>query len=227
MTSNQSVSKLLPPENPKSRVFSGTPGEWQRQTANAFTEVADSLALLASADGTRLSSIPDMWARPLLVEMVLQQEDHPLRPQIKREWKGMLAAFALAEAQGFPLKAKLLDLDEKKGDRFIGALLQLIPAAEKSLYRLNGKNPWEEIYIFLLKGRPVGMTSPSTLICPAEAADWTGIPWGAKSSLNSPIDPEDCLTDDEKVQLWHWLKDLDRELQNHPGDSGKIGAIVR
>ncbi len=228
---NQPDSRFfLPPLNDNARVKPGNVGEWAPQAAAAgFAEVADSLALSnLGNDVDSISAIPDMWARPLLVEMVLKNKAHPLHPTIKGQWQGMLAAIALAKTQNLKLKAELLDLNAHKGDQFVSSLLDLIPAANKAIYQLdNGqKNPWSEIYLFSLSGRPVGMTSPVTLVCPAEAADWTGVPWvSERGQLLSPIS-NNWLTEDEKIQLWHWLNDLWNELQKHSGDNAKIRGLV-
>ncbi|MEM9543018.1 MAG: hypothetical protein AAGA60_26445 [Cyanobacteria bacterium P01_E01_bin.42] len=231
MTNNQSYSLLLPPQNNKARIAPGAAGKWQAQTSLVFAEVADSLELPTSGNEQQtVSSFPDMWARPLLVEMVLRDEYHPLHSQIKAEWKGMLAAIALAKIQGLNLKAKFLQLDNNQyaTDSFVRGLNELIPDPKHSVYHLDqGKNPWTHLYIFLLQGKAVGMTSPATLICPAEGADWKTIPWKTNDQLQSPIHPTDCLTLDEKTQLWYWLQDLLDELNKHTGDGGKIREIVK
>ncbi len=232
MTSNQSFSLLLPPQNNKARIQPGNAGEWQAQTAIAFAEVADSLELRSvGKEQKTVSSVPDMWARPLLVEMILRDEYHPLHLQIKAEWKGMLAAIALAQVQGLNLKAQLLKLNDSQyaDDPFVWGLKELIPDRTHSLYQLDdqNQNPWEHLYIFLLQGKAVGITSPATLICPAESADWAAIPWGQNGQLQSPIQPFDYLTLDEKTQLWYWLEDLLQELSQHAGNSAKIQEIVK
>jgi len=232
MINNQSFSPLLPPLNIKSRVRGGNAGEWHYENAITFDEVAASLLLTElETDTVSISSIPDMWARPLLVEMVLNDQDHPLHLQIKAQWKGMIAAIALAEVQGLKLKAELLNLSQLSDDPFIDLLRKLIPDNEK--YTLLQKNPWANIYVFLISFKSgqdiaVGMTSPNTIICPAEDKEWTELPWWSDGRLQSPIEPEDHLNDDEKIQLWHWLKNLLGELEITQGNhSSKIREIIK
>ncbi|OCR00799.1 hypothetical protein BCD67_24010 [Oscillatoriales cyanobacterium USR001] len=232
-TNQNKSSVLLPPQNPNSRFRQGNTGEWHKQTSVAFDELADSLAL-PEVGKDNVNAIPDMWARPLLVEMVLlrqQEKGHPLYEQMKAEWKGMLAAIALKEVQGFKLTATKIDIRRLNVDLFVRSLQALIPDKEKSIYQLEGganNNPWQEIYVFLLQGKPVGMTSPTTLICPAENADWTGVHWFSDKKLQSPIKPENYLTDDEKIQLWQWLGELQDELDNHQGETTtKIKEVIK
>lgn len=233
MTQNPSTKLLfLPPLQDKSSVGAGQPGVWQYDTNVAFDKVAESLELPEGREIENLASIPDMWARPLWVEMVLTGDaPHPLRPILKAQWQGMLAAIALAKAQGFKLRAQFLDLrqSQSNNDEFISSLLQLIPSPEKTIYKLEDskKNPWENIFLFLWDERPVGMTSPSTLICPSGDGDWTGLPWWSEGKLRSPIEPEDCLIEDEKIQLWLWLDRLKSELENCTGNyAGKIKELA-
>jgi hypothetical protein len=228
MTNHQSSYFFLPSLNSKSRVRTDKLGDWDYQESVAFTEVADSLLLSdLELEAENVSSIPDMWARPLLMDMVLRDKEHPLHEEMKAEWKGMLAAIALAEVEGFKLQAELIELDEFQDDPFVGSLVNLIPSKEKALYPLpNKKNPWKQIYVFLFQGKPVGMTSPSTLVCTSEDGDWTGIPWFSNGKLRSPIEPEDELNDYEKEQMCLWLNNLLKKLQEHTGDSGRIKELI-
>ncbi len=218
-------TQFLPSLHDNSSIPAGSPGEWNHQKGIAYTAVADSLKrpeVGRNTDG--VSSIPNMWGRPLLVDIVLRDEKHPLHESFKVEWKGMLAAIALAEVQGIKLKAELIDFQRLEDDAFIGALKELFPSKEKSAYQLrDNRNPWEQIYVFLLQDRPVGMTSPATLVCTAQKANWEGVPWYKKGQLHSPLSPVDYLTEDDKMQLGLWLGNLSGQLL---GDSTKIKGII-
>ena len=50
-----------------------------------------------------IDSIPSMWARPLLFEMALYNDRHPVHTRILGEWRGLLAMLALKEWCDFPL----------------------------------------------------------------------------------------------------------------------------
>lgn len=207
-------------------------GEWNQQSSLAFQNVASSLDVPATGrDIKSISSIPDMWARPLSMEMALHNRQYPIRSQMVEQWQGMLAAIALAELRGFNLKAKLLELEPLKDtDPFARALSELLPSAVNGLYSLNGRNPWNDIYLFLWNGQPVGMTTPSTLICPSEEGDWTGLPWWSGGRLRSPVTPVDHLNIDEKGQLWQWLEAVRQDIFQHrvtPEPTNMIAALLR
>ncbi len=67
------------------------------------------------------------------------------------------------------------------------------------------------------------MTSPSTLICPSEEGDWTGLPWWNNGKLSSPVE---FLNADEKTQLSLWLERLRRELYNYGGNRNPLNTIA-
>ena len=233
MNSNHSFSFFLPPLNAESRLNPINPGEWHRPADITFEQVAASLSV-DTGNTVSVSSIPDMWARPLFFEIVLRDQNHPLHPQIKAQWKGMISAIALAEVQGLKLIAKFMDLGKLKSDFFVSSLLKLIPSEERCLYQIDGgkKNPWEHIYIFLLyiqgQYQTVGMTSPSTIICPSEDGSWSLLPWWSeeKRILQSPISPEDHLRKDEKIQLWLWLQNLLDKLTTQERYAVRIREII-
>ena len=158
----------------------GKAGTWDRQSSKAFQDVASSLEVpSAGRDVKSVSSIPDMWARPLSMEMAIHNRRYPIRGQMIEQWQGMLAAIALAEVRGFPLKAMLVELEaeQEKGDAFARSLYELRPSTQNCLYELNGRHPWQDVYVFLWNGRSIGMSSPSTLVCPSEEGNWSGLPW--------------------------------------------------
>ena len=230
-------SSFLPPLKSQARVRPGAAGEWQRQAGIAYTEVADSLTRPDIGTNTQsVSSIPDMWARPLLVDMVLRDQEHPLHRAIKAQWKGMLAVIALAEVKRLKLQAQLLDLDQLQTDPFVKALMDLSPSSQRTVYQLTerirgeNRNPWHKIYVFLLNGQSVGMTSPSTLVCPAEAGNWEGIPWynTEDKRLESPLDSSEYLTEDDKIQLWLWLNNVKTQLDDQVNvDSVKLKELLK
>jgi hypothetical protein len=194
-------------------------GDWFSQEWNILNSIAASLEISTASQKTNLvSSIPNMWAQPLLMEMALHQEGHPLQQEMLAQWEAMLAAIALKEVRGFPLKAQLIDLSSANNEQneFAGCLRKHKPATTNSLYRLvdeDEENPWTKVYVFLWNGKPVGMTSPSTLVCPAKAGLWTDLPWFLEGRLRSPLDvKKNKLILQEREQLWQWLDYLKKSL---------------
>ncbi|NES19560.1 MAG: hypothetical protein F6K41_11685 [Symploca sp. SIO3E6] len=224
-TQNQTPAWLLPKlkldcgvKNKSSQV-----GEWDQQGSEAFQDVASGLDYKSPGQSRSVSSVPTMWARPLSMEMALHNNDYPIREQIIEQWQGMLAAIALAEVRGFPLTAQLLKLAELTYEPFAQVLDKLLPDPVNALYTLNGKNPWQDIYLFLWDGKPVGMTTPSTLVCPSEEGEWVGLPWWQDQQLSSP---HQFLNPSEKEQLWCWLDNLKKKLYQQNVNGKAINVIA-
>ena len=205
-------------------------GKWDAHPPKAFQDVASSLEYQAPGQVRSVSSVPTMWARPLSMEMALHNPRYPIRGEMIEQWRGMLAAIALAEVRRFPLKAQLLDLYElayqleEKSD-FARSLYELRPDPVNTLYKLAGKdNPWQDVYVFLWDERPVGMTAPSTIVVPSEGGKWAGLPWW-NSRDGRLTSPNNYLNSTEKALLWRWLENLRKELNNHNGEAEAIDAI--
>ncbi|WP_353259816.1 hypothetical protein, partial [Prochlorothrix hollandica] len=217
---------LLPRLKDKSDIKAGNPGQWEIRNRTAFEGVAKSLDYEAPGLTRGISSVPTLWARPLLVEMTLHDESNPLHQDMVGQWRGMLAAIALAHLRNFPLKIRLLELIKLQGQQEFGeALLDLIPPARRNnLYELPedrtvsgnpnlSRNPWQDLYLLFWNDRPVGTTSPSTFVVPSEEADWSGLPWWIFDNNRSRLQsPERFLNDDEKQLLWLWLDQLGENL---------------
>jgi hypothetical protein len=172
-----------------------------------------------------ISSMPTMWARLLTMEMVLHnQQANALRQQMVEQWQGMLAVIALAEMRGFPLTVQLIELSTQCHEGFARSLYELLPEPSKCLYTSDGRNPWEDIYVFLWNGNSVGMTSPSTLVCPSDEGIWTGLPWWRDNKLEAPH----CyINAAEKALLWRWLEKLRREIgdRKHNGHRASVNIM--
>lgn len=225
MTSTQVL--LLPQLKRDSDVRpSDEAGKWNPQQPKAFQDVASSLDYKSPGQVKSVSSVPTMWARPLSMEMALHNKYYPIRPEMIEQWRGMLAALALAEVRQFPLTAQLLDLgDLRNTNPFARALYELLPDPVNALYTLEGKNPWQDGYVFVWNDKPVGMTTPSTLVAPAEEGNWGNLPWW-NSKNNRLESPNSHLNATEKALLWRWLENLRNELHNYKGKPEAIDTIA-
>jgi hypothetical protein len=223
---------LLPKLKSDSDVRSGkNSGEWTTHHSNAFQNVAASLDYQAPGELKNVSSVPTMWARPLTMEMALHNSGHPIREQMVDQWQGMLAAIAFAAMHGHDLKVKLLQLEKYLSYHpFAKSLNQLLPNAGNSLYNSKEKtdsdqHPWKETYLFFWNKKPVGMTTPSTLVVPSEEGDWTGLRWWRNGTLRAP---HPYLSEDEKARLWKWLEHLQMQVgSSNSGSSTAVNTIVR
>ncbi len=214
---------ILPSLKPESDVKSPEKaGEWSSYPTAAFESIAKSLDYPAS-DHQKINSVPTMWALPLTLEMPLFNPAHALHPQAVAQWQGMLAAIALAKVRSFPLQVQELDIaDFSRTNAFAGALWDLFPSIDNALYDLNDlSNPWSKVFIWTWNDKPVGMTSPSTLVVPAAHGNWDKLAWW-KEDLGILTHPQGSLNDDEKSLLAGWLDLLIRSVNEHkPANSSR------
>ena len=211
----------------ESNITKGVKGQWDSQDNNTFRNIADSLAYEAPGQVKNVSSVPTMWARPLIVQMALFDQKHPIHKQMVNQWRGMLAAIALAEVEGFDFKVQLIDLENNQYYDFAKALHELMPPKDVNvLYTRENRNPWTEIYVFLWNGKPVGMSSPSTLVCPSEQGNWEGLRWwNAKDK--QILSPEEYLNQESKELLWRWLENITQGLNSYGGTQNRINTILK
>ena len=160
-----------------------------------------------------IDSIPDIWARPLLFQMALFDNDHLLHKRVLAEWRGFFAMVALKEIR---LINKLTVVQ-------IPGISQGHSAFEKSLTSLMPKGPtladgtgWDSLYVFLYDDQPIGMTSPTTLVCTASGClgRINNLEWFDGRYL---IDPIKYLNDEEKGEMAGWLNRLIEEVSRFPG----------
>jgi hypothetical protein len=195
-------------------------GEWNEYPTAAFETIAKSLDYPAGGENQQINSVPTMWALPLTLEMPLYNPNHALHEQAVSQWQGMLAVIALAKVRSFPIQARELDINNIKSDPFAAALLDLLPTVDNALYALNDKsNPWRKVFIWTWNNKPVGMTSPSTIVAPAKHGIWNTLPWWDEAN-GQLTKPHSHLSDDEKSLLAGWLDLLILSVNNNRPETG-------
>ena len=216
MTQANDKSILMLPRLKDNRVKRGVAGKWNRQSPDAFDDVARSIDVIVAGDVANVNSIPNMWAHPLSLESILPSTDYNdrIRMPLINQWRGMLTAIALApDFEEFgKLTAQAIDIADARynNNNFIQSLLRLVPSSEKCLFELpRNVNPWLKGYVFRWNNKPIGITSPSTIVCPSEDGDWRGIPWFVDGQIESP---EEYLSPDQRSRLSRWLVNLRRKL---------------
>ena len=235
--SNTNIRSLLLPQlrEDKVNVQVGDVGNWTVRSKDEYRKIATSLDLGESQqfgqDSQTVTSVPNVWARALLMETALYNPDYPLHKQMVAQWQGMLAAIAFAEMRQFNLRAELVNLDELRStnDRFVRSLLSLLPQPTFALYSLQGSspnsyNPWHELYVFSWNGNPVGLSSPSTLVCPIEHGNWDKLDWYQGGKLTSPTS---YLIEEDKQLLYCWLDNLVNGLAGYGGERNALNTFTR
>ena len=201
-------------------------GIWEKRDSDELEKISKSLDVadtrLASAE---VDSIPSMWARPLLFEMALYEDDtnHPIHKRILGEWRGLLAMLALKEWCDFDLTIEQININDTgnppAANDFLKALEKLIPNDA-----LDGKTTWETLNIILFNEKPIGITSPTTLVCTSVnySGRISGVPWFNGKFLDNPVLK---LNSFEKDAVAGWLKHLYGNTMQIP-DGNKLKASI-
>ena len=143
----------------------GNAGRWEKRESAELERISEGLDVgdtkIASAE---VDSIPSMWARPLLFEMALYDTRHPMHERVLGEWRGLLAILALKEWSDFPLTTEQINITDIENlldaEDFLRALEKLRPKDT-----LDKTTTWETLNIILFNKKPIGITSPTTLVC--------------------------------------------------------------
>lgn len=217
------LPKLKPGHNVKSFPESGT---WDVRTRDALEKLSSGLKV--DKIETEISSIPDMWARPMLFEMALYNQAHVLHERVLGEWRGLLAMLALKEVVGLnrltvaqvtlpqappPRDGEQPDETEVEQRDFLRTLTKLLPKSS-----LAADTTWRTLYVFLFNGQPIGMTSPTTLV--ATGADYLNrisaqdVGWYNGTHLKDPVK---VLPPRQREILSGWLDTLTRQVGQHQG----------
>ena len=201
-------------------------GVWKTNNREFLQKLATSLATGETLEDVgNIDSIPDIWAKPLLFKMALFDLETTrefvagLHDRVLGEWRALLAMLALQNVKQINLRAELVDLTEETMP-LAQVLRELVP--QESF--LGNKEAWlKDTYVIFYNGKPLAMTSPTTLV--AAGADYCAtfkgnleMPWSTnKKTLSDPIQH---LTRDELIALHAWLEQLYNNLRTASQKSG-------
>ncbi len=210
-----------------------TAGVWEDAKGKTGMDIflrglADSLKGTQNTDKVMgIDSIPDVWARPLFFQMALfssKNFDENLRNKAVGEWRALLSILALNKIRRLNLEVIHIELDAS------GALgKDLIKLAPRNVSLITPPTndltlPWKDIYAITYDGKPLAITSPTTLVSPAAdyaedfAEDFTeGLkgPWKNDDILylTDPLkNTKSPISEGEILALYAWLTDLKSEL---------------
>ena len=206
-------------------------GTWETRNATELEKISDGLDVKVPDSGyTGIDSIPNMWARPLLFEMALYDTHHPMHEHILGEWRGLLAMLALKERRNFPVSVEQIEISDTgttDAPEFLLALRRLLP--KDALDKQN--TSWDILHLILFNGKPIGLTSPTTLVCTSvNYVDYiVDVPWYDKC-LRDPISD---LNQEEKAAVVGWLQNLNTQIDlgTNPNIdstlSGRLRTLIR
>ena len=182
-------------------------GKWDIYSKRILGAVADGIVVDQDAAARGVSSVPDVWARPLMFASVLRAgSGHPLRPRLVNEWRGFLSLLALSRVHKYDLELVRVDL---QSGVFADALMKLAPKPVR--LETDKTYNWTDVVIVRYDGIPIGGLSPQTLV-------YTGTDYAARLSsrtlnlkdaggfLSPPVDRED------QHAVGEWVVQLRRRL---------------
>ena len=211
---------LLPKLKEASSVKPDKAAVWETEGRDFLNALIKSLDVGGDIkDLSRIDSIPDVWAKPLLFQMALFDEQGSasqefvkgLHERVKGEWRSVLAMLALKNVKHLDLRAEAVNLNEDSSS-LSEVLLGLAP--KESIYPEN--TGWDLIYVIKYNGKPIAIASPTTLV--AAAADYQTAfngeltsPWSRDGYILT--DPTDALTEEDRRLLYGWISKLHDELR--------------
>lgn len=138
------------------------PGSWVTVSRREIEALSQGLEVGEGARGRGATSVPDVWARPLLFHSAIRpNSEHPLHDELVEEWRGLLSLVALSEYYGLQLQLEPVTIDDR-GGRLARALIELAP---KSVNLEQGKEyEWLDVLLLRVDDVTVGALSPLTLV---------------------------------------------------------------
>ncbi len=213
------VKKLLPPLHEANQVPNlSSSGEWKVEDYNFLAQLANGLKIPKSDNiHTDLNSVPDVWARLLIVRNGLLNE---IKSTIN-EWRGTLALVGLAPyySHVYKLSSKIINLNELKNNPFS------VAAQDQNDYRDFAKilvdvlppdtvvqgQDWSTLGLLEFNNDPIAVFNPYTIL--GASKDYTGVknlqnlPWYKDGYLQDPCKCKD-ITSEHYAILGHYLENL-------------------
>ncbi len=231
--------RQLPPLSPSSTVPSApSAGDWDWHSEKVLSDIGKSLEADVNPQFFDVDAIPDIWARPILFRMAFGNDDHPLHEKVLGEWRGMITLIALSEWNRPPLEAQSINLAAFDGEngasgRFAETARRMVPKES-----IDSETDWKQLHVFRYDGRPIAITSPTTLVATATDYSAHGVRWYNGRVLRDPIGVrgasspmEDELSKHEKTALVQWLRHIQGRVTNgrapEDGDGIKNAVLAQ
>lgn len=212
---------LLPSLNEHSNIAINQSGQWITGLQNTLSGLVDSLKV-GTNKKTDISSIPDIWARPILVRSILNDVTHPQHKRYVGEWRGLLAILAFRRTRGFKqiklmsVEIPTIDALRDNDPEFLKVLARSMPVDYLKMQNdetIKGKAGVQaKVQLLVYDDRPIGIFWPSILICPAldlelaiDALPAHDIAWWNYDGIKDPIE---YLSKEENNSLHQWLQNI-------------------
>ncbi len=198
------VELLLSPIKKEHSFKPPSRGRWQ-SAPDFLTKYSSDIEIGTSiSDHAGMLNVPTVFARPVYFFQALEDSRHPAHRQVRGQWRGLLAIFALQRWLGGVVQAKefhLLDAWERaKGDAS-RVDLPWLTVLKNQLPKPTSE--WGHWWLLHFHERLIGATSPSTIVyTPAEYRCPPLVPWQDKDGhLVDPIEYYDPRRKETKLEL--------------------------
>jgi hypothetical protein len=135
---------------------------WFNNDRKIILGISEGIVIDEQALTKGVSSIPDVWARPLLFQSAIRPNSkHPLKKKCIQEWRGLLSLLALHKVKPELGKLEIVAVQLDK-ETFSTALKNLSP---NPVQLERGKHyDWTNVLMIRFRGIVVGAFSPTTLV---------------------------------------------------------------
>lgn len=170
-------------------------GVWIRDSQkNLLETLPKALDISGEVSGEVVSSIPSVFARPLLFSYSLFSEDSPVQKYSKKEWRGILGLFCFKELENINLEIERYEIDGNNSP------------LERHLIEtgLNGVSP---LYLVKIDKEIVAVSFPYCIFfTPAEYNCPESIPWNNNGKLSDPTEYyKNNRGFDKLIYLYNWI----------------------
>ena len=201
---------LLPSLKESNKIAITKRGEWMSDAQTNLGNLADDLKVTAGLNSD-ISSIPDLWARPSMYELVLYDENHHLHERFLAEWRGILAILALREMRTLPgVSVQNIEVPaetkiQDNAPLFLRVIAKNLPEEYKQFTDKTVEHG-HKIQVISYDKAPLAIVWPTILICPSvelQANLIKPVSWWKVDGINDPIS---SLNEQEKSVLFDWLE---------------------
>jgi|GEM_PF-2115180 len=157
-----------------------TVGTWkQNEDISRLVTFANNLDVSQSPEDTDLlNSVPTPWARLLLFESALFNDEHPSHSDVEDQWRGLLGVLALAVPLQLKVKIESIKLRKYVREQDSAIAKSFIDLGPDSVSG-NGagdREKWDDFQLIIVDDAVLGATSPRTLV-------FTGVAHRCPSSI--------------------------------------------
>lgn len=205
-------------------------GDWKRgMGVNRLETFAKNLDISDAVQTDLLNSVPTPWARLLLFESALYDQDHPAHAEVVDQWRGLLGTIALSELLRLPFNSPvnidlhdIADSSEIKDAFMVLRPCHIVGGADEE------KDNWHRFHMISVDNVVIGATSPRTLVfsgishqCPQS------IPFrSADDRLSDPLRYYERFGDTLFLKLMaQWLDVLIDRVRNDDALRAMLGTV--